>query len=314
MTAASNPAAELTEAERDIVLVPCKCGHTLNDHGDLGGCWTCNDTNDAECWATCEALMLERIGLVVAARLAAGGAVTDVGLRKPLNEAVEALLLSDAMTGDTEGTPTTYMVDAENVEYLVQTVAASLTTADLWAAAILAAADEMEGVIHDGDVAEVAAHVPGEVGRSAAVARRDALYEEPHVWLREYAVRADAAPAPTEATQGSWLCGRCGQSPEAHATSECVYDPRFAAAEEPRTEAQHCESISPGDSHACGGHRSEAQIKAEALREYADHVMAEVSVWNEDVYPNRWDYARIKARDARKHADRLSRADEEAGS
>lgn len=59
------------------------------------------------------------------------------------------------------------------------------------ARALREAADEMEAVIADGDVAEVAAFVPGEVGRGAAVARRDALYEEPHTWLRDRAALAE---------------------------------------------------------------------------------------------------------------------------
>ena len=45
----------------------------------------------------------------------------------------------------------------------------------------------------DGDVAEVAAPVEGEVGRHTVIDRRDALYEEPHEWLRQYdRDRADA--------------------------------------------------------------------------------------------------------------------------
>jgi hypothetical protein len=43
--------------------------------------------------------------------------------RQFIIEAVtEALILSDAMTGNSEGTPSTYYVDPENVEYLVKTV------------------------------------------------------------------------------------------------------------------------------------------------------------------------------------------------
>ncbi len=61
------------------------------------------------------------------------------------------------------------------------------------------AADEMEAVIADGDCAESAAPVSGEVGRSVAVARRDALYEEPHEWLRAYATRLADAPTTTRA-------------------------------------------------------------------------------------------------------------------
>jgi len=61
------------------------------------------------------------------------------------------------------------------------------------------AADEMEAVIADGDCAESAAPVSGEVGRSVAVARRDALYEEPHEWLRAYATRLADEPTTTRA-------------------------------------------------------------------------------------------------------------------
>ena len=71
---------------------------------------------------------------------------------------------------------------------------AGLSAFDTTAAAVLReAADEAEAIIADGDVAEVAAPVPGEVGRGAAVDRRDRLYEEPHTWLRE---RADSLAAP----------------------------------------------------------------------------------------------------------------------
>ena len=59
-------------------------------------------------------------------------------------------------------------------------------------AALGAAADEMESVIANGDVAEVAAPVPGETGRASAVAKRDALYEEPHTWLRSRAAHLRA--------------------------------------------------------------------------------------------------------------------------
>lgn len=61
--------------------------------------------------------------------------------------------------------------------------------AEIKAEALREAADEMEAVIADGDVAAVAAPVSGEVGRSAVVRKRDALYEEPHEWLREWAAR-----------------------------------------------------------------------------------------------------------------------------
>ncbi len=64
-------------------------------------------------------------------------------------------------------------------------------------AALLAAADEMEMVIAEGDCADLAAPVPGEVGRATVAARRNDLYEEPATWLREYAATF-AAPTPDE--------------------------------------------------------------------------------------------------------------------
>jgi hypothetical protein len=49
------------------------------------------------------------------------------------------------------------------------------------------AALDAEGIISRGDVAEVAAPVPGECGRNEAVYNRDVLYEEPAAWIRERA-------------------------------------------------------------------------------------------------------------------------------
>lgn len=51
-----------------------------------------------------------------------------------------------------------------------------------------AAADEAEGVISSGDVAECAAYLGGS-GREEAISNRDALYEGPASWLRGYAAR-----------------------------------------------------------------------------------------------------------------------------
>lgn len=99
---------------------------------------------------------------------------------------VSDLLLTDALTGNSDGTPGIYTVHADDVEYLVETVLA-LAAGRAEQAAVQRAADEMAAVIAEGDIAEVAAPVPGEVGRSAVVSRRDALYEEPVEWLREYA-------------------------------------------------------------------------------------------------------------------------------
>lgn len=53
--------------------------------------------------------------------------------------------------------------------------------------ALLEAAEEIEAIENDALVAEVAAHVPGEVGRSAVIARRDEMYEDVAGWLRDLA-------------------------------------------------------------------------------------------------------------------------------
>lgn len=54
-------------------------------------------------------------------------------------------------------------------------------------AALQEAADAMAAIIEAGDVAEIAGHVPGEVGRGAAIAARDDLREDPVAWLRAWA-------------------------------------------------------------------------------------------------------------------------------
>lgn len=70
----------LNEAEREALLAPCKCGHTINDHGSLVACWTCSDADEGEeCDTNFEALLCERVAGLVEARLAAGE--RDGGLR-----------------------------------------------------------------------------------------------------------------------------------------------------------------------------------------------------------------------------------------
>lgn len=96
------------------------------------------------------------------------------------------LLDTDALTPNHDGTPEHYVIEADNVEYLVVAVL-SLAAGREAQAAVELAADAMEDVIASGDVAEVAAFVPGEVGRARAVERRDFLYEDPVDWLRAYA-------------------------------------------------------------------------------------------------------------------------------
>jgi len=63
----------------------------------------------------------------------------------------------------------------------------------LMALALEEAADEADGMIAAGDIAEVAAPVEGEYGRSEAVAARDSLYEDgPGDFLRARAAELRA--------------------------------------------------------------------------------------------------------------------------
>lgn len=50
---------------RAALLPPCECGHDLDDHGGLSGCWEC------ECARRFMALMTERVERIVAARVEA---------------------------------------------------------------------------------------------------------------------------------------------------------------------------------------------------------------------------------------------------
>lgn len=68
--------------------------------------------------------------------------------------------------------------------------------------ALQAAADAMAAIIEGGDVAECAGHVPGEVGRSAAIDARDGLLEDPVGWLREWADKRRSLLASEGEAQG----------------------------------------------------------------------------------------------------------------
>lgn len=95
----------------------------------------------------------------------------------------------------------------------------------------------------------------------------------------------------------------------AHAAADAVYD--WLAA---RANTAQDEGLDPDDDEAAAGIMADARthaaecageverLKADAVDEYADAVMAEVGTWNEREYPNRWDNAREKARHARKYA------------
>ena len=62
---------ELTDGERAVMLAPCECGHDLDDHGGLAGCWACaDDVPPRECRVTFEALLIERQERIIAERVA----------------------------------------------------------------------------------------------------------------------------------------------------------------------------------------------------------------------------------------------------
>ena len=59
--------ARLSDVERAALLNPCKCGHTINDHGTW--CWY-DDEYDCQCQTTFETLLVDRVATILAARLA----------------------------------------------------------------------------------------------------------------------------------------------------------------------------------------------------------------------------------------------------
>lgn len=67
--------SDLTETERAILLEPCTCGHTINDHGSLIACWVCGE-DGGDCKTDFEDLLVERVDQIVAARLAEAAAET----------------------------------------------------------------------------------------------------------------------------------------------------------------------------------------------------------------------------------------------
>lgn len=54
----------LTQHQRDVLLAPCVCGHTLNDHGGYVACYLCEEDGD-ECGTPFEELLVERIERLV---------------------------------------------------------------------------------------------------------------------------------------------------------------------------------------------------------------------------------------------------------
>lgn len=59
----------LSDNERAVLLGPCDCGHTINDHGELVACWACEDEEQSlACVTNFEALLVERVAWIVAER------------------------------------------------------------------------------------------------------------------------------------------------------------------------------------------------------------------------------------------------------
>lgn len=83
----------ITDTEVEILLVPCACGHRIDDHGTLGGCWLCAETNDSECGRTfTDDLLAERLATIVQARIAAflGALAGEEGAREGDSEPLTA--------------------------------------------------------------------------------------------------------------------------------------------------------------------------------------------------------------------------------
>jgi hypothetical protein len=144
------------EPTRDFDGWLCECGATLTD-GNAGDI---------------DVAMRAHVATILAAR---------AGAADPLRQAVEALC------SQCEELPALMVKVGTSDGWCGDCLDRAANTPDAGIKALLYAAEEMSAVISDGDVAEVAAPVEGEVGRASAVERRDRLYEEPYTWLREYA-------------------------------------------------------------------------------------------------------------------------------
>lgn len=69
----------LTAEEREALLKPCVCGHTINDHGSLIPCWLCAE-DEGECAVDFEALLCVQMAEIVAARVSAALAPIEAAL------------------------------------------------------------------------------------------------------------------------------------------------------------------------------------------------------------------------------------------
>lgn len=75
-TPARPTVAGLSADEREALLAPCVCGHTINDHGSLEACWLCGEEGD-HCATNFEDLLCARVDGIVTARVRA--LLTDAG-------------------------------------------------------------------------------------------------------------------------------------------------------------------------------------------------------------------------------------------
>lgn len=96
--------SHLTDEDREALLTPCACGHTINDHGSLVACWRCEDEG-GDCETPFEALLAARIEALLAEARAEGarealldaadrwtqGGWADVMLPKPTPPAVPVI-------------------------------------------------------------------------------------------------------------------------------------------------------------------------------------------------------------------------------
>ena len=96
----------LTTAERAVLLEPCDCGHDINDHGSMATCWTCSDEGADDCAHHFEELLCERVGRIVAARVASEST--------PVPKSPENALTTTEHHADWEPRPTTTSEESDD--------------------------------------------------------------------------------------------------------------------------------------------------------------------------------------------------------
>jgi hypothetical protein len=68
----------LSDNERAVLLEPCDCGHTINDHGNLINCWPCDELGN-QCGTNFEDLLAERMTRMINNRTTATDDETPAG-------------------------------------------------------------------------------------------------------------------------------------------------------------------------------------------------------------------------------------------